>query len=117
MVTLNHRKIFPHNVLLIKKQPDLGTALLILFQGLGILWAAGLLLTDQNVMLIMDEAKGRKVARRLSLDTMGSAGIIATAKRLGLVEEAQPLLIQLQASGHYLSPIVIKMALQIAGAD
>jgi predicted nucleic acid-binding protein len=80
-----------------------------------ILWAAGLLEADQNVMLIMDEAKGRKVARRLSLDTMGSAGIIATARRLGLIKEAQPLLIQLQASGYYLSPTVIKMALQIAG--
>lgn len=82
-----------------------------------ILWAAGLLQVGQDVMLIMDEAKGRKVARKLSLDTMGSAGIIATARRLGLIEEAQPLLIQLQASGYYLSPAVIKMALQIAGED
>jgi len=82
-----------------------------------ILWAAGLLQTGQDVMLIMDEAKGRKVARRLSLDTMGSAGIIATARRLGLIEEAQPLLIQLKESGYYFSPAVIKMALQIAGED
>ena len=82
-----------------------------------ILWAASLLQANQNVMLIMDEAKGRKVVRRLSLDTMGSAGIIATAKRLGMIEEAQPLLTQLQASGYYLSPTAIKMALQIAGED
>ena len=82
-----------------------------------ILWAADLFQSGQDVMLIMDEAKGRKIARRLSLETMGSAGIIATAKRLGSIEHAKPLLLQLQASGYYLSPTVIEMALQIAGED
>lgn len=80
-----------------------------------ILWAAGLQQTGQRVLLIMDEMKGRAVARRLSLEIMGSAGIIATAKRLGLIPQARPLLEQLQASGYYLSPVVAEMALKMAG--
>lgn len=39
-----------------------------------ILWAAELQKAGHSVMLIMDEAKGRKIARQLSLDMMGSAG-------------------------------------------
>lgn len=82
-----------------------------------ILWAAELQKAGQSVMLIMDEAKGCKIARQLSLDMMGSAGIIATSKRLGLIEQAKPLLTRLSESGYYLSPTVVEMALKIAGEE
>jgi predicted nucleic acid-binding protein len=82
-----------------------------------ILWAAELQKAGHSVMLIMDEAKGRKIARQLSLDMMGSAGVIATAKRLGLIEQAKPLLLRLSESGYYLSSTVVDMALKIAGED
>lgn len=78
-------------------------------------WAAHLKATQQNVILIMDEAKGRKVARQLELDILGSAGIIAIAKRQELISAAKPLLEQLQASGYFLSDTVMDMALKIAG--
>ncbi|WP_084708048.1 DUF3368 domain-containing protein [Leucothrix mucor] len=60
----------------------------------------------------LNEAKGRKIARQLSLDMMGSAGVIATAKRLGLIEQAKPLLLRLSESGYYLSSTVVDMAPQ-----
>ena len=104
-------------------KPATPTDILIQVEGLdpgeatSILWAAELQDSEQGVMLIMDEAKGRKIARKLSLEVMGSAGIISTAKRFGLIDEAAPLLVQLNESGYYLSPLVIGMALKIAGEN
>ena len=80
-----------------------------------ILWALALKHSGQATQLIIDEAKDRAVARRLSLELIGSAGIIATAKRLGFIPQARPLLEQLQASGYYLSQTVVDVALKIAG--
>lgn len=65
--------------------------------------------------LVIDEAKGRAAAKGLSLELIGSVGIIATAKHLSLIPAARPLLEQLQHSGYYLSPPVIHAALDMAG--
>ncbi|HPY41179.1 MAG TPA: DUF3368 domain-containing protein [Thiolinea sp.] len=78
-------------------------------------WAAHLKQQQQAVLLVMDEAKGRAVARRLSLHLIGSAGVLALAKRSGLILSVQPLLEQLQKSGYFLSDAVINAALKMAG--
>ena len=65
--------------------------------------------------LVIDEAKGRAAAQNLSLELIGSAGIIATAARLGLIPQARPLLESLRASGYYLSQTVVELALKSAG--
>ncbi|MBK8453945.1 MAG: hypothetical protein WAQ53_13930 [Thiofilum sp.] len=62
-------------------QPDLGemakTELIGLAEGLdpgeksAIQWASSLKSAGEAIILIIDEAKGRKVARRLSLDILG----------------------------------------------
>lgn len=77
-------------------------------------WAIHLQQQQQSVLLIMDEAKGRAVARRLNLDLVGSAGILALAKRKHLILSVQPLLEQLKQSGYYLSDSVIHTALKLA---
>lgn len=69
----------------------------------------------QTPQLVIDEAKGRAAAQSLSLELIGSAGIIATAARLGLIRQARPLLENLRASGYYLSRTVINSALKVAG--
>lgn len=69
----------------------------------------------QMPRLVMDEAKGRAAARSLSLELIGSAGIIATATHLGIIQQARPLLEALRASGYYLSDTVIDAALKAAG--
>jgi hypothetical protein len=69
----------------------------------------------QTPRLVIDEAKGRAAAQSLSLELIGSAGIIATAARLGLIPQARPLLESLHASGYYLSQTVIDLALKSAG--
>lgn len=70
---------------------------------------------SQSVLLIIDEVKGRRAALNLSLELIGSAGIIALAKRKGLVQEAGTLLTEMKDSGYYLSDSVVDMALKIAG--
>lgn len=69
----------------------------------------------QIVQLVIDEAKGRASAQSLSLELIGSAGIIAVAARLGIIHQARPLLENLCASGYYLSQTVINSALKAAG--
>ena len=69
----------------------------------------------QTVVLLMDEAKGRAVARRLALEVTGTVGIIALAKRAGLIPEARPLFERLRASGYFLSDAIIKHGLRLAG--
>lgn len=71
--------------------------------------------SGHTTRLIIDEMKCRAVARHLSLELIGSAGIIAIAKRLELIPLARPLLERLQASGYYLSQAVVDNALRIAG--
>ncbi|HRJ52288.1 MAG TPA: DUF3368 domain-containing protein [Candidatus Thiothrix moscowensis] len=69
----------------------------------------------QTSRLVIDEAKGRAAAKSLSLELIGSAGVLATAKRLGLIQQAYPLLAELRASGYYLSQTVFDSALKAAG--
>ncbi len=69
----------------------------------------------QTSRLVIDEAKGRAAAQSLSLELIGSAGIIAAAVRLGLIPQARALLESLCTSGYFLSQTVINSALKAAG--
>lgn len=79
-----------------------------------LLYASELKNNGQSVIVLIDEAKGRNIAERLSLEVIGSVGVIAMAKILGIISEARPLLEQLHASGYYLSTTVMKQGLQMA---
>lgn len=80
-----------------------------------ILCAEKLQNNGKMVVLLIDEAKGRAVARRLALEVTGTVGIIALAKRAGLIPEARPLFERLRASGYFLSDAIIKHGLRLAG--
>lgn len=43
-------------------------------------------------ILIMDEAKGRKIAQSLDIEITGTAGILVSSKIRGLIPEVKPLL-------------------------
>ena len=45
-----------------------------------------------DVELLIDERKGRRMARQLGLRVTGTAGILLTAKVAGLIQEVRPLL-------------------------
>lgn len=80
-----------------------------------ILCAEKLQNSGETVVILMDETKGRSVARRLALEVVGTVGVIALAKRTGLIPEAGPLFERLRTSGYFLSDAVIGHGLRLAG--
>ncbi len=66
--------------------------------------------------VLIDERKGRKLARRLcGLTTLGSAGLLVQAKRAGILDEIAPLFKKLQAASYWISPAIVDWAIQQAG--
>lgn len=61
--------------------------------------AIALAAADKAKLLLIDEAKGRTLARRLALKVVGSVGVCVLAKERGLVAEARPLLEDLRRRG------------------
>ena len=64
--------------------------------------------------VLMDEAKGRKVAKANHIHVIGTIGILLLAKKRGLVAAVAPLLAALDASGYRLSPALIQQAKELA---
>lgn len=82
-----------------------------------ILWALELRAAGIATLLLLDDFKAREAARRVALEILGVAGVLAVARRAGLVGAISPLLDALVADGYFLSPAVIQSALRLAGED
>jgi hypothetical protein len=67
--------------------------------------------------LLIDDQRGRKVAKINQISTIGSLGILLAAKEKGLVSEVSPLLRQIEKSDVYLSPQLIATVLELAGEN
>jgi uncharacterized protein len=50
-------------------------------------------------LVLIDEARGRAVARRLKLTVLGTIGLIAIAKRRGVIPAARPIIAQVRTRG------------------
>jgi len=71
---------------------------------------------ELNADLLIDEADGREVARRLGLARIGVLGILVRCKARGWIAEVRPLLERLQAQlNFYISPALRDEVLRIAG--
>jgi predicted nucleic acid-binding protein len=53
--------------------------------------------------ILLDDQKGRTVARLRGLQVIGSGGLLVIAKQSGLIEAVRPLLSDLRTAGLYLS--------------
>ena len=79
--------------LAVRPAPDADrVAELLLEVDLGEAEAIALALTVPDVELLIDEARGRRVAQRLGLQTTGTAGVLLEAKRQGQISAVAPLL-------------------------
>ncbi|MDD1617547.1 MAG: hypothetical protein CG439_2664 [Methylococcaceae bacterium NSP1-2] len=65
--------------------------------------------------LLIDDKRGRKVAKINQISTIGSLGVLLVAKEKGLIVEVAPLLQQIEQSDIYLSPDLIATVLELAG--
>ena len=57
----------------------------------------------ENVLLVIDDLKGRKEAQKLGFKITGTLGILYKARQNGFVLELKPYLIKLRAAGFRLS--------------
>ncbi|UCC54184.1 MAG: DUF3368 domain-containing protein [Anaerolineaceae bacterium] len=65
-------------------------------------------------LVVIDEARGRQYARRLSMPLTGTLGVLLLAKEEGLISAVAPLINQLEANGLHLSPKLIIKILKLA---
>lgn len=65
--------------------------------------------------LLIDDKRGRKVAKINQISTIGSLGVLLAAKEKGLVVEVAPLLRKIEQSDIYLSPNLLTTVLELAG--
>ncbi|MBZ0253286.1 MAG: DUF3368 domain-containing protein, partial [Candidatus Methylomirabilis sp.] len=65
---------------------------------------------------LIDDREGRRLAKRLGVPTMGTAGVLALAKRSGLVEDLDAVFEDLARQGFYLSESARRSARELAKA-
>lgn len=65
--------------------------------------AMALCLQQPTRFLLIDDAKGRKVARRVGIPVVGVAGVLLVAKSRGLLDAVSPVLDDLTGVGYRLS--------------
>lgn len=69
---------------------------------------------ERGGMVIIDERKGRRYARRLGLPLTGTLGVLLLAKERGLITSVAAPILELQTAGLHLDPHLIARILEIA---
>jgi len=64
--------------------------------------------------LLIDDKRGRKVAKINQIKTVGSLGVLLQAKRIGLITRIAPLIEQIAASPVFMSESLIQTVLTLA---
>ena len=83
--------------------------------------ASALVLASQHiaqgdeVLVMVDETRGRQAAQHAGMAILGTAGRLLLAKNFGLVPTVKPLLMALQAQGYFLSERLVEAVLRRAG--
>lgn len=74
------------------------------------------LAVEQGIQrVVIDERRGRAVARTMGLEVVGSIGVLLRAKREGFIAEVKPSIDAMQAQGIWLSERLLEFALREAG--
>jgi predicted nucleic acid-binding protein len=68
-----------------------------------------------NALLLVDDLRARKPAQRLGLRRIGTVGLLARAKREGLIPRLKPALDSLVAHGIFVRQELLDSALKDAG--
>ena len=65
--------------------------------------------------LLIDERRGRTIARRRNIPVVGTAGLLLNAKRKGILEAVTPELERLTQNGYRLAPALVEEIPSLAG--
>jgi predicted nucleic acid-binding protein len=76
-----------------------------------------LAIENENSLLIIDERKGRLVAKRMGLSIIGTLGVIIKAKENGIIETIKPILEKLEMVQFRISPKLKKQILDKVGEN
>lgn len=68
----------------------------------------------KNSLLIIDDAKARRLAKKLNLNFTGTVGVIIAAKQLGYINKIKPLLEKINLTNFRLAPDIYAKALLLA---
>lgn len=66
-------------------------------------------------LLLIDDARAKKVAYLNNIEVMGSLGVLLHAKHQGLIKEIKPLFNTLKMSNIFISDSLLEQLLKIAG--
>lgn len=91
------------------------TQLLVLTLDPGEASAIALALEHPECLLIIDERRGRSVARQLRLSITGTLGVLLEAKKSGYLPAVRPLLEAIRATNFRLSATLVQVVLKQAG--
>jgi predicted nucleic acid-binding protein len=72
---------------------------------------------SMDVLLLLDDHAGRKVANKLNIPTTGTIGILLLAKEKGILREVGPFVDELRNQGYWLSDEIIVLARRLAGEE
>jgi len=96
--------------------PEIITASLGLDEGEKQVIALASTLTGEVVLLIDDRA-GRRVAQQLGLSTVGAVGVLLYLKEQGIIENLESLLLEMRERGYWLSDKVIEIAKRLSSGS
>lgn len=71
-----------------------------------------LALEFKESLLIIDESKGRKIAKELGVRISGSLGVLVIAKNKGIIDSIKPIIERIKQTNFWLSDRLIKKVLQ-----
>ena len=75
-----------------------------------------LALQESAALVLMDEVKGRRVARDVyGLAVIGTGRVLVEARRASLISEVRPLIEQMRAGGYWLADTIMAEILRQAG--
>jgi uncharacterized protein len=77
--------------------------------------AIALAQTTADCIILLDDARARKIAQRLNIKQIGTIGLLLRAKRQGLVETIKPNISALVENGIYIRRELIDAVLSEAG--
>lgn len=77
--------------------------------------AIALAIESEPSLLVLNDAKGRKVARKLNLNFTGTLGIFLKAKKSGIIPAIRPILDKIQMTNFRYSQAVFIEILSLAG--